>query len=66
MNLQWGKIRSFHAIMAPVYEGQTERKTLCGLFLKPGAEIREELPKEKSCERCLRSFARLTDYGERP
>jgi hypothetical protein len=62
VSASWVLIRSWHAIRLFRRDGSVE--TLCGRVTgtlhEPG-HIEEELPEGKSCETCLRIYARNTD-----
>jgi len=58
MDIQWVKIRSWHAIRPHDHFGPS---TYCGRTPKDNAEVVDELPTAKSCETCLRIVARLQD-----
>lgn len=60
-NADWVQIRSWHIIkltrsILPI--------TLCGRHTKEGAKVSNELHSGKSCESCLRIYARRVDKVE--
>lgn len=56
--MRWAKILSWHGV-------REDGKTLCGRSLNRTqiGNARDELPAEKSCETCLRLYARVVDAG---
>lgn len=60
MNIEWVRIRSWHAIRPT---RSIEPRTLCGRRAEANAETRSELSSERSCESCLRIVARQVDGG---
>lgn len=61
MDVQWVKIRSWHAVKPNYRDSRWENDSLafCGRRLM-GAAV-DDLPDEKSCESCLRILAREAD-----
>ena len=57
MDIQWVKLRSFHALRPDAHFAAT---TYCGRDAE-GREVVDKLPAAKSCEVCLRTVARITD-----
>lgn len=57
--MKWVKIVSWHAVRVTSRGGLAG--TYCGRWARAQAEVREDLPSEKSCETCLRLVARETD-----
>jgi hypothetical protein len=61
MDVQWVKLESvlsWHILK--------DRKTLCGYDIEDADEVRDELGAEKSCENCLRVYARKEDLASEP
>ena len=58
MNIEWVKIRSWHAVRLT---RSIEPRTLCGRTASMRGQRSETLPAGKSCESCLRIIARRVD-----
>lgn len=60
MSISWFKVASWHAVEI----GENiPNKTLCGrtVEITTSDDLRDDLPAEKSCETCLRIYARRSD-----
>lgn len=59
MNVRWAKITSWHILRAPIL-GLGTYRTLCGRFAD-GPVVDAPPGGERTCESCLRAYARRTD-----
>jgi len=60
MNVQWVRLKSWHALVPYDHHGPA---TFCGRDAE-GLEVRDELPAEKSCESCARILLRRLDVKD--
>lgn len=61
MDRQWVRIQSWHVVRFVYATRANAYATMCGRLVPSDAEVSDALPSGKSCETCLRLYARLAD-----